>query len=93
MSFTPDLAKAGTYELRLAYTPHANRASNVRVLVKHANGSQVVIVDQTRKPDQGAFHRLGRFTCAAGKQASVTVSAAGTDGYVVVDAVQFVLLP
>jgi hypothetical protein len=32
VSFTPDLAKAGTYELRLAYTPHANRASNVRVL-------------------------------------------------------------
>lgn len=88
-SFQPDLPQAGQYEVRFAYTPHSNRASDVKVTVHHASGAQVVVVDQTRKPDQGAFHRLGTFSLAAGKQTRVVVETTGTNGYVVVDAVQF----
>ena len=91
-AFVPVLPKAGQYQVGLAYTSHANRASKVKVTVTHAGGSTVVLVDQTKKPDQGVFHRLGTFACSAGKQASVTITTADSDGYVVVDAVQFLLV-
>ena len=89
--FTPRIPKAGNYEVRLAYTPHSNRATNVRVTVKHNGGTKVLIVNQRRKQATGALCRLGSFAFAAGKESSVTVSTEGTDGYVIVDAVQFVL--
>ncbi|MDB5294730.1 MAG: xanthan lyase [Phycisphaerales bacterium] len=82
---------AGRYEVRVAYTRNGNRASNVPVTVAHAGGETTVAVDQRKAPAiDGAWASVGTFAFAAGRPAVVTVSNAGTDGYVIVDAVQFV---
>jgi hypothetical protein len=88
--FTPDLPQAANYEVRVFYTPHDNRASNTKVTVTHADGTAVVLVNQKLPPSGGASHTIGTYRCAAGKQASVTITTEGTNGYVIVDAVQFV---
>jgi hypothetical protein len=50
-----------------------------------------VFVDQRKTPAiDGRFHRLGRFDFEAGQPAVVSVSNESTDGYVVIDAVQWV---
>ncbi|MBI5396602.1 MAG: hypothetical protein HZA91_15015 [Verrucomicrobia bacterium] len=38
----------------------------------------------------GLFHSLGRFDLDAGEATSIVISNAGTDGFVVVDALQIV---
>jgi hypothetical protein len=91
--FEAALPAAGRYEVRLAYTPHANRSKAVPVVVRHADGESKVAVDQTRKPThEGAFVPLGMFRFDAGK-AVVEVSTAGTSGHVIADAVQWVPAP
>jgi len=88
-TFTPDLEKAGNYQIALSYPAHANRASNVKVVIEHARGRNIVTVNQRRPPKNGALQPLGTYWCDAGKGTTVTISNAGTNGYVIVDAVQF----
>jgi hypothetical protein len=85
------LPAAGRYEVRVSYSTNANRATNVPVTVRHAGGEAAVKVDQ-RKPGAigKAWHSVGTFEFAAGEPAVVTISNAGTDGHVILDAVQFV---
>jgi len=79
----------GRYEVRLAYTAHPNRASNVPVRVVHAGGSTDARVDQRRQPPvDGLTASLGEFDFD--DTAAVVVSNTGTDGHVIIDAVQFV---
>ena len=83
--------KTGRYEVRIAYTPNANRASNVPVTVVDADGEHDLRVDQRKKPSGDApFHGLGVFRFEAGRPGSLTITNAGTDGHVIVDAVQVV---
>ncbi|MEQ2008346.1 MAG: FAD-dependent oxidoreductase [Limisphaerales bacterium] len=90
--FETRLPKTGHYEVFLAYPPNANRASKVSVEITHAGGKETIFVDQRKTPAiDERFHRLGRFDFVTEKPAIVTISNAGTDGYVVVDAVQWVL--
>jgi hypothetical protein len=89
--FETKLPKAGKYEVRLAYPANNNRASNASVEIQHAGGTETKKVDQ-RKPAtiEASFVSLGTFEFAEGKPAAVTVSNSGADGYVVIDAVQWV---
>jgi hypothetical protein len=90
ITFQPDLPRADRYEVRLAYTPGGNRASNVPVVILSADGEVSVKVDQRREPPlDGHFVSLGTFRFEANGQAFVLISNEGTDGHVVVDAVQF----
>ena len=80
----------GTYEVRLAYSHGANRASRVPVTVSSAEGEQVIYIDQRKKPDVSPnFVSLGSFRFEAGGQAYVLISTLDTDGFVIADAVQF----
>lgn len=90
-TFTPDLPQSGRYEVRLLYVPTTNRATNVRVTVRSAEGEKTVEVSQ-KDPCliEGIPNALGVFEFAKGKAGSVTVSNANADGYVVVDGMQFV---
>ena len=89
-TFTPELPAAGSYEVRLAYTPHPNRASNARVTVWHADGLTSTTVNQQKRPPvDGLWVSLGTFRFDKGRSGSVTVSNDRADGFVVVDAVQF----
>lgn len=87
-TFTAELT-AGRYEVRISYPPNNNRATNVPVTITHANGEQEMTVNQRQKPPiDGVFQSLGeyRFTDSG----RVTIGTGDTDGYVIIDAVQFV---
>jgi hypothetical protein len=84
--FRPKLARAGRYEVRVAYTPSSNRATNVPVTIDHADGTTTVLVNQKKSPGKTGFHALGTYHF---ETAGVTISNKGTDGHVVIDAVQF----
>ncbi|MEX0717958.1 MAG: FAD-dependent oxidoreductase [Planctomycetaceae bacterium] len=86
--FAPKIERAGRYEVRIAHTPNANRAANVPVAVESAEGTVSVTVDQRRAAPNG-LHSLGTFRFEPGKPARVTIGNRGTNGYVIVDALQF----
>jgi hypothetical protein len=88
--FRPDLPHAGRYEVRIIYSANANRATNVPVTIQSADGTKTVKLNQRKSPSiDKTFEPLGIFRFEAGKQGSVTISNAGADGHVIVDAVQF----
>jgi len=91
--FVIPIKESGKYEVRFGYTALANRASNVPVVVTASDGEHRYTVNEQRKPAiEGALHKLGVHSFVAGRPAQVTVYTNGTDGYVVVDAVQLVPL-
>ena len=91
--FTADLP-TGRYDVRIAYAPHGNRATQVTVVIQDARGRQQVQLNQRRAPAGGElFQSLGQYEFQAGQPAVVTLSNQAADGYVVADAVQFVPLP
>ena len=86
-TFTAKLAP-GKYEVRLSYPPNKNRASDVPVSVTHRDGTSSRMIDQrVTPPIDGLFTSLGVYEF--GNTGSVTVGTSDTDGYVIVDSVQF----
>lgn len=91
LTFTAKLPKGGEYEVRLAYSPSANRATNVPVVVTHASGEAKVVVNERLTPAvDKLFASLGKYQFDAEKPGVVVITNDGTDGHVIVDAVQFV---
>lgn len=81
--------KPGRYEVRISYPPNANRATNVPVTITHKDGAKTVTINQKDVPKiEGAFDSLGVFDFD--ETGIVEVSNKDTDGYVIVDAVQFI---
>jgi hypothetical protein len=81
----------GEYDVRIAYTPNANRATNVPVTVRHEGGQTQVTLNERAAPDiDGAFRSIGKYRFSG--PSAVVISNAGTNGYVVIDAVQLVPL-
>jgi Protein of unknown function (DUF1553)/Protein of unknown function (DUF1549)/Planctomycete cytochrome C len=90
LTFVPEFSKAGRYEVRLAYTPSSNRATNVPVHILHLDGEFTGHVnEQDTPPVDGRFVSLGTFRFDRSGQWYVIVSNEGTNGHVIVDAVQF----
>lgn len=85
--FTPKLAKAGKYEVRLFYPANPNRATNVMVVIHSTDGDKTVRVNQ--KTTANAGYVLGTFNFAAGDQGWVEIRNDGADGFVIADAVQW----
>lgn len=50
-------------------------------------------VNERRKKAPFAFAPIGTFRFEAGQEASVTISNAGADGFVAIDAVRFIPVP
>jgi hypothetical protein len=91
LTFDPDFPKSGLYEVRLAYVPHSNRATNTAIRILHADGEELKHVNQQAKPPiEGRFLSLGTFRFEAGGAGFVMVSNEGSNGTVSVDAVWFV---
>lgn len=89
--FTPNLPKAGAYDVRIAYVPFTNRATNTPVSITTPQGSRVIQVNQRLTPEiDNLFHRLGEFQLPAGRKTKITIENKDTDGYVVVDAIQLI---
>lgn len=89
--FPFEVKEAGTYDVRVAWQPHSNRAKAASVSVQSADGEKTVTIDQT-KPAQGAngFHSIGKFRFTANEKAAVLYRVAGAQGTVHIDAVQVV---
>jgi hypothetical protein len=88
--FDAKLPKTGKYEVRLSIPHNTNRASNVKVVVRHQGGEKILTINQREEPPiDGLFHSLGVFPFAADVAGVVTISNENADGYVVADAVQF----
>ncbi len=93
VTFTPLIPATGRYDVRLAYPPLANRASNVPVTILHADGENVITVNEREAPPIGGrFISLGPYRFEKDGQGYVLVSTEGTDGFVVVDALQLIPL-
>ena len=70
--FEVPLPQSGRYEVRLAYTPSPNRATNVPVTIHHADGTQTKQLNQQQKPPLApAFVSLGTFLFTSERPAGV----------------------
>jgi hypothetical protein len=90
--FALKIPRAGEYEVRIAYTVAANRATNVPVTIATADGAKSATLNERKAPSADKwFSSLGRYRFSPEKEAVISIGNGGTDGYVAVDAVQ--LLP
>lgn len=90
LTFAPELPRATTYEVWLAYSPGKSRASNVSVTIFSADGEKTTTVDMKAAPRiAGRFLSLGRHRFERNGQGFVLVSNEGTSGHVTADAVVF----
>ncbi len=88
-TFSTELKEAGSYEVQFSFPDNPNRASNVPVTVYHQGGETTVTVNQKESKEDGeSFVSLGTFNFPKGT-AKVVISNKGANGYVVVDAVQW----
>lgn len=91
-SYEFKIEKAGSYEVRVNYGAHENRASKAPVTVESADGKKEMLVNQRQElPATKGFTSLGVFRFVPGKPAAVTFKTESADGNVHIDAVQ--LLP
>lgn len=87
-SFTP--GREGRHAVRMAYSPHSTRARNVPVRITQGARAFDIVVDQTEPLPAGeAFRSVGEVELQTGKPVVVEVSNRGTQGFVIVDALQF----
>jgi len=88
--FETKLPTAGRYEVRLAYTPNPNRATNIPITLHHAAGDTTLTLNQqTQPPIDNLWTSLGTFDFTPNEPATVTISNKDTNGHVILDAVQF----
>ncbi len=91
-TFRFTVPRTGRYELRMAYSAHHTRSTNVPVIVQCGRYTTELTVNQTTPlPSGKPFRRIGEVELTAEAETVITVSNAGTDGFVILDAFQ--LLP
>ena len=91
VTFTPKIPKTGRYEVRLAFNAGPNRAESATVTILHADGEELKGVKMVTDSLKGLqFASLGTYRFEANGQGFVLISNAGSQGFVTVDAVQFV---
>jgi hypothetical protein len=91
ISFTPKLPVAGRYEVRVAFSAGPGRAERIPATIFHADGEELVYFKQATESFEGLqFISIGTFRFETTGQNFVMLSNAGAEGYVTVDAVQFV---
>ena len=81
--------KTGRYEVRMAYSPHATRATKVPLTIQCGGRKTDMTVDQTQPLAAGeAFRAVGNVQLDGGVETIITLSNTGTDGFVIMDALQ-----
>jgi hypothetical protein len=83
--------KTGRYDLRIAYSPHETRAKNVPITIESGPQKSILSFDQTKPLPAGeAFRSAGFVQLTADVETSITISNTGTEGFVILDAIQLV---
>ncbi|WP_152050402.1 DUF1553 domain-containing protein [Tautonia marina] len=91
LTFQPDLSKAGLFEVWIAYSPGASRASAVPITILSAEGESDHTIDMRQQPPiEGRYLRIGEFRFEANGQAYLQISNEGTRGHVTADAVVWI---
>ena len=92
--FKPIIRRSGLYEVKIAWPRRPENTKHAPIHIRHANGEDTVLVDQTRKKIKGfmnLFESVGTYRFEADGQSVVTMQTQGTEeGLVAIDAVQFV---
>ncbi|MCB1202769.1 MAG: FAD-dependent oxidoreductase [Verrucomicrobiae bacterium] len=89
--FRVKIPKAGNYELRMAYSAHETRATKVPIIVESGGRKTEITVDQTLPlPPGESFREIAEVELAGEAETTITVSNRGTDGFVILDALQLV---
>ncbi|HSH96104.1 MAG TPA: FAD-dependent oxidoreductase [Roseimicrobium sp.] len=89
--FTPAIPKTGLYDLRIAYSAHATRATNVLISVENGGQRQSATFNQqTPLPKEERFRSAGQFNFTTGTNNRITIRNIDTEGFVIVDAVQLI---
>ena len=86
---TADPWREGRHAVRMAYSAHPTRARNVPVRITQGARAFDILVDQTEPlPAREAFRTVGEVELKAGETVTVEVSNRGTQGFVILDALQ-----
>jgi len=81
--------QSGKYELLMAYSAHETRAREIPLTVKSGARATSVKVDQTVPLLQGKlFRSIGFCQLDSDVETTITISNAGTAGFVILDAIQ-----
>lgn len=88
VTFTPSLPQGRSYQVFVRWTSNANRATNAPIDIIHPGGTNTIFVDQTQQGGQWVWLMTTNFNAGAG--GSVRIRNAGTKGYVIADAIEFV---
>jgi hypothetical protein len=88
VKFTPSIPTTGTYAVYLNWPAAANRATNTPVDVFNGTTTTSYTVNQQLN---GSWALVGTFQLNAGTTAYVKVRNDGANGYVIADAVKFIL--
>ena len=83
----------GFYRVFMAYSPDVSRATNVPMTVTSGAHTTQISVDQTvALPSGSNMREVGTARLIAGEETVVTISTAGTTGFVILDALQLNLI-
>ncbi|HUG19408.1 MAG TPA: DUF1553 domain-containing protein, partial [Planctomycetaceae bacterium] len=89
--FTTKVPQDAEYEVRLAFPGSGGRATNVPVKIVQGDFEESVKVDQSKQsPILTMLKPLGRFKFKQDAPIVIEIANNGTDGYVIVDALQIV---
>jgi hypothetical protein len=79
---------AGRYDVRLYFTALPNRSSNTPLRITYHGGEFETTINQRSEPGlEGRCVSVGSFICEG--TSSVEVTTTGADGFVIIDAVQW----
>ncbi len=82
----------GKYDIRMAYSAHDTRATNVPVTIESGGRTIVFKVDQRVRINDGeVFRSIGHVELDG--DCVITIKNSGTDGFVIIDALQLLRLP
>jgi hypothetical protein len=83
--------KSGHYDLRMAYSAHETRAAKVPLTLQSGEHKYSFVVDLTQPLPAGeTFRSVGTVDLTGETETIITLSNTGTDGFVILDALQLI---
>ena len=80
---------AGSYRTWMAYSAAPNRSRKTRVEFISHDVTTRIEVDQTKAPEAAPWEPVGNLTCDVEEEVVIVIRNAGSDGYVIADAIRF----
>ena len=88
--YTLPIAEDGNYQISLLFKPGRDRASNVPIIIKHADGTTNITWNMKQGSTYGFAVPVGTYRFMAAQTNTVNLSTTNTNGKVIADSVGFV---